>query len=111
VYAGGDDAGVRRGNFFKGLGGVTGHDLENLRECVILVAWIDAFGAVANKELFQPFDFGVLLEDGNADFFRCARIDCGFVYDNGSRLLVHADRGGSRDERAKIRNVRVIHRR
>ena len=84
VGAGGDDAAVEGidevGDFRGGAGG----DLFDGGQAVLLVAGVDALGAVAGVEVAVEPEAGVLLKQGNADFFGGAGVDGGFVNDDGA---------------------------
>ena len=82
VRAGGDDAAIQLiheiGHFGRGAGG----DLLDAGQAVLLVARIDALGAVAGEEILVELQARNLLEDRDADFFGAARVDGGFVNDH-----------------------------
>ena len=134
--AGGDDAAIEGidevGDFRGGAGG----DFLDGGQAVLLVAGVDAFGAVAAVEdvlfrlphplpgppLLVPHplpgpplegegvvaEAGVFFEDGDADFFGGAGVDGGFVDDDGAFGHDLADGFGGLDQRGEVGALGVV---
>ncbi len=83
MYAGGDNRLVKVAEGLRGLGRVAGDDFDDPGDRAFPVAGIDAFRALADVVILQPFQPGFLFEDRDADFFGGTGIDGGFVDDGG----------------------------
>jgi hypothetical protein len=64
-----------RGHGVQGLGAVAADDLEDLGQRVLLVARVDALGAVADEEVLLPLQAGFALQHRHADLFGGTWID------------------------------------
>src|SRR5258708_39156388 len=80
--AGIDNQGIGFGYFVQGQAGITRHDFYDGSEGMFFIAWVDAFGGVAEAEVaaVEP-EVGGLFQDGKAVFFRAAGRGGGFIYD------------------------------
>src|SRR5690606_19154724 len=78
-----------------------GGDLADGGDAVLLVARVDALGAVAGKEVLVEPEAGVLFEDGNAVFLGSAGVHRGFVDDDVALLEHLADGFTGLDQRAQ----------
>jgi len=110
VHPGSDDASVEGSDAFEGLGAVARHHLEDFGEGVFLVARIDAFRGVAHVKVLLPLETGLLFQNRNADFFRSAGIDRGFVDDGGALFHVLPGSGAGADQKAEVGDVGRVHR-
>jgi hypothetical protein len=83
MYAGGDDRLVKVADGLRGFRRVAGDDFDDPGDRAFPVAGIDAFRALADVEILQPFQPRFLFEDRDADFFGGTGIDGGLVDDGG----------------------------
>jgi hypothetical protein len=93
------------------LGRVAADDLQDLGQRVLLVARVDALGAVADEEVLLPLQARLALQHRDADLLGGAGVDGRFVDDGGALLHVPADAGAGADQRAEVGDVRLVHRR
>lgn len=77
---------------------------------MFLVAGVDALGAVADKKVLLPLHTGFALQYGDAYFFGGARVNRGFIHDDGTFFHVTTSAGGSADERGKVGDVGFVNR-
>jgi hypothetical protein len=99
------------GHLLQRLGRVARDDLQDLGERVLLVARVDALGAVADEEVLLPLHARFALQHRDADLFGGAGVDGGLIDHRGALLHVAADAGGRADQRAEVGDVRFVHRR
>jgi len=110
VRAGGDDAAIQGidkvGDFRSRAGG----DLLDGGQAVLLVAGVDALGAVAGKEIAIEAQTGMFFQQGNANFFGGAGIDGGFVDDDGALGHDLANRFRCLDQGIEVRPLGIVDR-
>src|SRR5690606_26413852 len=82
VRARGDDAAVQRIDELGRFRRRAGRDLADRRKPVLLVAGIDALGAVAGIEITVQLEARFLLDDRDAELLGAARIDGRLVDDD-----------------------------
>ena len=92
VGAGGDDLLVERVHQVGNLGRGAGGDFFDGGDPVFFVAGVDAFGAVAAKEVLVVLEARELLQHGHAVFFGTAGVHGGFV-NNDVAWLEHFAHG------------------
>ena len=92
--AGGDDHAVQLIDEIGGFRSRTRGNLEDCRQAVLLVAWIDALGTVADIEILVEAQPGFALDDRHADLFGRARVDRGLV-DHHVALRYHLGDGAA----------------
>lgn len=110
VGAGGDDAAIQGVDEFSDFGCGARGDFPDGGQSVLLVAGVDALGAVAGKEVNIELETGVLFQQRNADFFRGAGIDRGFVNDDGTLGHDLADSFRGLDQGGEIGALGAINR-
>jgi hypothetical protein len=93
------------------LGGGAGSDLFDGGQAVLLVAGVDALGAVAGKEVAVELQPGMLFQHRNADFLGGTGVDGGFVDDDGALAHDLADGFGGLDQRGQVGAVGLVDRR
>lgn len=110
VGAGDDDGLVEIVDGFTGRRSGAGGDFLDLLHGVFLVARVDAFRAVAGKEVHVEFQAGYLLQHRHAIFLGSPRINRGFVDDDVTLFehLAHAFAGHS--QWSEIRTVVLVYR-
>jgi hypothetical protein len=111
VGAGGDDAAIQRIDEVGDLGVEPEVTFLDRGQAVLLVAGVDALGAVAGKEVAVELQPGVLFQHGHADFLGGAGIDGGFVDDDGALAQHLADGFGGLDQRGEVGALGLIDRR
>ncbi len=109
---GGDDRAVDGGHDVQRRGVLAGDDLHDRREGVLLVAGVDALGAVAEREVdarsCRPETRSSI---GDADLLGGAGVDGGLVDDDVALLQGAADGLGGLHERRQVGLVGVVDRR
>ena len=93
------------------LGRRAGSDLPDRWEPVLLVARIDALGAVAREEVLVELQARLALENGDADFLGAAGVNRGFIHHDVALLEHLADALARLHQRREIRPFVLIDRR
>ena len=111
VGAGGDDRAVQAIDEVGDLGRGARGDLADGREAVLLVAGIDALGAVAGKEVAVELQARHALEDRHADLFGAPRVHGRLVDHDRAAAQCRADGLARPYQRAQVRPLVLIDRR
>jgi hypothetical protein len=105
-----DHASIDFGDRCQRLGSVARDHLDDLGDGAFLVAGVDAFRRIADKEVGFPFLARTPLEDGDTDLLGGARVHRRLVHDDGSLLQVLANGARGTDQRAEIGLMRIVDR-
>ena len=111
VRAGLDDRGVQRIDEVGHLRRRAGGDLLDRREPMLLVAGIDALGAVAGEEITVEFQAREALEDRDGDLLGAAGIHGRLEHDDVALLQHLAQQLARALDRLQVRSLVVVDRR
>src|SRR3569623_1828296 len=111
VRAGRDDAAIHGVDIVSDFRrGARGH-LDYGVDAVLLIARVDALGAVADEEGLIEFEARLALDDGHAVFLGAARVHGGFIHHHVVLLEGLDDRVARADERVQVRTAVAVARR
>ena len=96
-------------NEIRHFRGGAGGDLQDLLDRMLLVAGIDALGAVAREEILVEFQAGDLLHHGNALVLGDPGVNRGLVNDYVSLAYDLANRRAGAVQRSQVRVVVPVH--
>ena len=110
MHARGDHRFVKLRDFFQGGGIIARYHFQNFSQRVFFIAGVDALRRIADVEIAQPLHAGILLQNGDANFFGGTGIDGGFVHHDRTFFHILADALAGADQRAEIGLMRFVHR-
>ncbi len=111
VDSGGDHGAVRFGDDVQGARILTGDDLADRLETMVLVAGVEALRREADGEVHPCSETRSFFEDRHTVLLRRAGIDGGFVDDDIARAQRRADSARGGKQHREVRHARVVDRR